>query len=83
MFIAASVYTTPPQRGAMFIANNPRRFALRQECHVRADMTEMSSAAARASIQHCTPDGVRDCCWSVAINIALLTECETAAGPWL
>jgi len=51
----------------MFIAPNQRkRFALRQECHVRADMTEMSSAAAR------TP-----------INIALLTECETAACPWL
>jgi hypothetical protein len=51
----------------MFIApEQPKRFALRQECHVRADMTEMSSAAARASI-----------------NIALLTECKTAAGPWL
>jgi hypothetical protein len=51
----------------MFIAAERRkRFALRQECHVRADRTEMSSAAVR------TP-----------INIALLTECETAACPLL
>jgi len=62
----------------MFIAPEQRKgFALRQECHVRADMTEMSSAAARTTInQQCTPDGVRDSGWSVAINIPLLTECE-------
>ena len=35
----------------MFIAAERRkRFALRQECDVTADMPEMSSAAARASI---------------------------------
>jgi hypothetical protein len=33
--------------GAMFIApEQPKRFALRQECHVRAGMIEMSVAAA-------------------------------------
>jgi len=61
----------------MFIApERQKRFALRQECDVTADMPEMSSAAARASINICTPNGVRDCCWFVAINIALLTEFE-------
>jgi len=67
----------------MFIAAERRkRFALRQECDVTADMPEMSSAAARASIniallrsarlmmvrgyKHCTP-----------------TECEPLAAMWL
>ena len=35
----------------MFIApERQKRFALRQECDVTADMPEMSSSAARASI---------------------------------
>ena len=37
---------------------------------------EMLSAAARASNQHCTPKGVRNACWFVAINISTPTECE-------